>query len=64
MYVVAREINGNNQYMRELSGDNCFSDNLSDSITYENKKVIPALQEGEFVVKVVIDDEDWIYIRR
>ena len=65
MYVVARIINGREEYMREESGDDCFSDDLGNAILYEFKgEITPLTSEGESIIEVIEDEEGCIYIKQ
>jgi len=62
MYVVATKVNGTEEYMRETTGDDCFSDDLSYAILYEFQAEIPPLHnDDEYIVEVVQDDEGCIW---
>jgi len=60
-YVIGLLVNGKEEYLRELTGDDCFSDDLGHAIIYENRNTIPSLGLGEYVVEVIQDDEGWIW---
>jgi hypothetical protein len=61
MYAVALLVNEKEEYLRELSGDDCFSDDIGNAIIYESKDKAPALELGEYIIRVIQDDEGCIW---
>ncbi|HEY5562722.1 MAG TPA: hypothetical protein VIK72_13380 [Clostridiaceae bacterium] len=62
MYTVAMLINDKEEYMRELCGDDCFTDDLGEALTYDFQKEIPPLREGEYIVAIEVDEDGCLYI--
>lgn len=61
MFVIALLVNKNEEYLREKSGDDCFSDELGNALTYETKEEINQLGLGEYIVEVREDKEGFLY---
>jgi hypothetical protein len=61
MYAVALLVNGKEEYLRELSGDDCFSDDIGNAIIYKSKDETPTLGLDEYIIKIIEDDEGWVW---
>ena len=61
MFVIALIVNGKEKYMRELSGDDCFTDDIGDAIMYEFSGDIPPLKDNEFIIEGKEDGKGWIH---
>lgn len=61
-YAIAMKQGEYEEYMQELGGDDCFSDDIGNAILFHNWRNIPfnALEHGDYIVKV--DDEDGIHV--
>lgn len=54
---------GSEEYMREVHGDDCFSDNIGNALLYENPAQCDKLREREYIVIVAKDEEGWLSVK-
>lgn len=50
------------EYLREVYGDDCFTDDIGNAILFERIHELPNLNMGEYLVRVVEDEEGGLYV--
>lgn len=61
-YAIAIQINGCEEYMRELHGDDCYTDDIGHAILFDSPNGIPSIEGDEYIVEVEDDEEDGMYV--
>ncbi len=59
-FAIASKHNGEEEYLQEESGDNCYTDDIGYAITTDLIEELPARKLGEYVVAV--DDSDGLEV--
>lgn len=60
-FVIARLVDEHNEeFLREESGDNCYTDDLEMAKCYHSLDELPQLKNGEYVVRFLLDKDGWV----
>jgi hypothetical protein len=61
-YVIAIKHDGREEYLRETSGEDCFSDDIGNAILYEKASDCPSIVDSQYIVLVERDKEGWLSV--
>ena len=58
-YAIAKMINGSEEYLRVERGDDCYTDDIGNALTYKTiEEVKLDLQDNEYFVKIPKEDDE------
>lgn len=64
MYAIARISDDREEYIIDQPGQRAFSPALSDASLYTTRQDVPEPQNDEYIVRVEVTEDDWLYVGR